>query len=303
MVLRPSSVLVLFVAFFVLIAPILGRSEPQKPTTKAPAQEPATSTQIAEPNPRGSQDSPLFVRTISPPKTEAEIAQIEEEKNEKLSLDRRMVWFTGGLVFVAVLQLVVLGIQSRILHQQSQYNRMSERNQRIIERAYVKMSQWPPGLNFNESGQSYFVRFRIENCGHTPARITTRCINVQYLNNDQSLPLQPDYSAGVIDTVEAFLLPSEHVGNTLSALFSGEQVKQLVRAGKSRMVIFGYVDYIDQFGQRHRAGYGREYSVILDERDRYTTEDFLRRSNLAFIQEPNYNYDRERQLGEGDDWG
>ena len=56
----------------------------------------------------------------------------------------------------------------------------------------------------------------------------------------------------------------------------------------------GYVDYIDQFGQRHRGGYARVYDPRLD------TEPS--RNNLLFITQKGYNYDRLRKRGEGSDW-
>jgi hypothetical protein len=55
------------------------------------------------------------------------------------------------------------------------------------------------------------------------------------------------------------------------------------------MWLYGYVDYVDCFNQRHRAGYAREYDPAT--------------GTLIFATQPGYNYDRLRIKGEGSDWG
>jgi hypothetical protein len=63
--------------------------------------------------------------------------------------------------------------------------------------------------------------------------------------------------------------------------------------GEKIFYVYGYVDYIDQFGQRHRAGYAR----------RFKPGDSSQNDNLLFVTQEGYNYDRQRQPGEGRDWG
>jgi hypothetical protein len=67
-----------------------------------------------------------------------------------------------------------------------------------------------------------------------------------------------------------------------------EQVE--IEAGRVGMVFYGYADYIDQFGKRHRAGYGRSYLRTAAQ------------NNLVFPDEGPFNYDRERGPSEGIDW-
>lgn len=52
--------------------------------------------------------------------------------------------------------------------------------------------------------------------------------------------------------------------------------------------------YIDVFRQHHRAGYARLYNPIVDDGQQNT---------LHFVIQKDYNYDRERDRSEGDDWG
>jgi hypothetical protein len=77
-----------------------------------------------------------------------------------------------------------------------------------------------------------------------------------------------------------------------------EQVK-----GKyADLYVIGFVDYIDQFGERHRGGYGRRYYPAIDEMKYKTEADRAKRNNLHVIVQEGYNYDRLRHRGEGKDW-
>jgi hypothetical protein len=69
-----------------------------------------------------------------------------------------------------------------------------------------------------------------------------------------------------------------------------------------------------RFDTRHRAGYARMFNywaevksiqpddpTVLSELE--IEERYKRRNNLVFMSQSGYNYDREREEGEGDDWG
>jgi hypothetical protein len=68
--------------------------------------------------------------------------------------------------------------------------------------------------------------------------------------------------------------------------------------------LIGFVDYIDQFGQRYRGGYARIYYPMIDiKNDRYKSEaEYAARNNLGVVAQEGYNYDRPRSRGEGKDW-
>ena len=87
--------------------------------------------------------------------------------------------------------------------------------------------------------------------------------------------------------------------------FAGVVTESLraVELKMNKLWLYGYVDYIDQFGQRHRAGWARLYEPDRDDRQYYPSDDdFAKRSNLVFVAEEGYNYDRERMPREGNDW-
>ena len=71
----------------------------------------------------------------------------------------------------------------------------------------------------------------------------------------------------------------------------------------------GFVDYIDRFQKRHRAGYGFRYDLsyveghaLYEHRDRTIVRVAPDDRNLTFVSELGYSYDRERVHGEGNDW-
>jgi hypothetical protein len=82
------------------------KSDSPKQDQSSISQQPASADQ------RGTQNSPAFVKIIPTPKTPAEIAQETEESQTKASNDGRLAIFTGLLVLVGLLQLLVFGYQA-----------------------------------------------------------------------------------------------------------------------------------------------------------------------------------------------
>jgi len=159
------------------------------------------------------------------------------------------------------------------------------------ERAYVKMSHVEPGVVFGENPTVRWceVTVRVENGGRTPAKVTDARLTAWVRDWEEPLPRTPDIREQSGDSVpNAFLLPGEYFFVTRNFPL-GKIDRPNPRTGDVRLCIFGFIDYIDAFEQRHRAGYAREFR---DERG----------NNLFFVDRPGYNYDRQRQPGEGNDW-
>jgi hypothetical protein len=182
-----------------------------------------------------------------------------------------------------------------------------------IERAYVTMSHRPPGLSVEQPGAAGvlfgpdvrgcgFV-IEIKNHGRTPARITDALIKFLPLPTGEHLPEQPNYDDALPREQAKFFL----VAGDLFIFQGGYLIEgwASVRSLKTvTLYVYGYVDYIDKFGRRHRAGYGRVFDPALDNPSMYEGNVLpADRSNLGFISNANYNYDRERKKGEGNDWG
>jgi hypothetical protein len=160
-----------------------------------------------------------------------------------------------------------------------------------VERAYVKMSHAKPGLRINYPEQNFRVIVGVKNFGRTPARITDVRLKHIVLEKGETLPIVPDYSkVGGEEAIEAFLVADDEFFHDVTFDFVRSQAE--VQDGTVTIYIIGYVDYIDQYGQRQRGGYARVYDA---ERESGS-------NNLVFVVQPNYNYDRHRVSSEGNDW-
>jgi len=174
-------------------------------------------------------------------------------------------------------------------------------NMEAAERAYVKMSHPSPGVVFHPGGICG-IFIQVQNFGRTPARVTDVVLTFKELRNISDLPTTPDYSGARETPSQAFLVTNDSFRITRANIYDDARTA-LFKSGKEQLLVLGYVDYIDQFGQRHRAGYGRKYNAIMDRRDTYGTEEaFTLRNNLDLITQKEYNYDHPRQHGESNDW-
>jgi hypothetical protein len=161
---------------------------------------------------------------------------------------------------------------------------------RRVERAYIKMSPKAPGIKISPDGR-IDLKTEVKNFGTTPGRVTDLviCSNLGPRNN--RLPTPPEYDRdNSIEIADAFLVTEDFF--TVGCYFTiPKDEVDGVRNGGRAFAVFGHVDYIDQFGDRHRAGFGRRY-------DRTSPPEM----NLVYMVERGYNYDRPRIRGEGDDW-
>jgi hypothetical protein len=87
-------------------APSLPKTESQQPPSHAgTAQQPPSSDE------RGTEQSPLIVKAIPAPKTEAEAAEEKAERDDVSAANWWMVRFTGIIGLIGLLQLFVFGWQ------------------------------------------------------------------------------------------------------------------------------------------------------------------------------------------------
>jgi hypothetical protein len=152
------------------------------------------------------------------------------------------------------------------------------------------MSPKNPGITINPDGR-IDLKLEVRNFGTTPGRMTDYVLSSFTGPKDSRLPIPPQYTReSGAKSATAFLVAGDFVTVASFVTVSSEEAQKL-RSGEREIAVFGYVDYIDQFRQRHRAGMGRRF-------DRTGPSDM----NLSFMVEPGYNYDRARLPGEGNDW-
>lgn len=130
----------------------------------------------------------------------------------------------------------------------------------------------------------------IRNVGRTPATITDVVLDVSVLNENESLAAILKYPVNAPELAPENFLYADGFFFTERRFPVSSVDMDDIQTRKKTLILFGYVDYIDQFGRRHRSGYARQYNPS------------DKNGNLYIAIKRGYNYDRERQRGEGHDW-
>jgi hypothetical protein len=166
------------------------------------------------------------------------------------------------------------------------------------ERAYVKMSHNPPGIDIRPESGVFVISIEIKNHGRTPATVSDVVLEPMILPTQQALPTVPTYTRQGGSRICGFLVANEPMLWVEQYDITSEKMMS-VKADESNLYLIGHVDYIDQFGRRYRGGFARRYVPTLDGPQ---FKNAPQRNNLNFVLQTGYNYDRERIPGEGDDW-
>jgi hypothetical protein len=196
-------------------------------------------------------------------------------------------WASWGQVIVAAFGLLIIWLTLGAVKTQANATLKTAESLINTERAYVKITHSSPGLVLSDPPGICGVNMEVRNLGNTPTRITQISLEHIILPQAQLLTTEPNYH------------PRENIEEVF--LFKGDPFyfpyripladidRENMERGDSIFYLYGYIDYIDQFGQRHRSGYGRRFR-------QHDTD------NLIFIVQEGYNYDRHRNPGEGRDW-
>ncbi|MGE3188478.1 MAG: hypothetical protein AB7H88_22225 [Vicinamibacterales bacterium] len=136
--------------------------------------------------------------------------------------------------------------------------------------------------------EAFRVDLVIVNLGNTPAQVSGSLLQVSAI---ELTPDEPPYNEDLRSESAYWLLKGDSVVRHADGGFNEYEAEWIGDSRRRfRVYVFGYVDYMDRFGRRHRHGFGRRY-------DPSDTN-----YNLRFVPEAGYNYDRERKPGEGNDW-
>jgi hypothetical protein len=234
--------------------------------------------------------SPQAVVSV-PPQPESGTQTAEHKQPPALQWGAISDWGILGVT----LALLVLGY--------FQWNTAQEAHRHfcIVERAYVTISPEPDGFEISHAvvqvgaGDALHqcrLRMQVTNFGNTPALVTSAAINM--VLNRGPMPIVPPYNS--TEKIGGFLVK----GESIPVLVGFEQSREKIiafRANELSLWVFGYVDYIDRFDNRHRCGFGRRaHSRGTSSSDRFVVH------GLFFDGHPGYNYDRLRERGEGNDW-
>ncbi len=200
-------------------------------------------------------------------------------------------WETAGVVVTAIFT-VVLAVSTIMLWSATKAaGARADSAIRTIERAYVKMSHRRPGVVFPDDGTCKLA-LEIKNFGRTPATVTRVLVRGLVLFHRHSLPAVPDYTEGAQYEVNVFLVTKDAFYYTTATGAFKEGDLAYVKNGQRKLYLYGYVEYTDAFGERHRAGYAKVYDHTRDVRaPGVSDKKFKKRTNLVFVAQEGYNYD------------
>jgi hypothetical protein len=286
-------------------------------SSKPPQDQPARRAHITKTDQRGTKDAPIVVKVLPADKTKEESEREAKDREDKSSADWWMVKFNGLLVIAAFLQFFWITRQvvwmrrnveiaketadaaTRAANAAKDANNIARKSIQIAQRTYVKISHKPPGLNLNHSTEDAFypppkhrcmVELEIRNIGNTPAIITDFVFTHRIVQKDSPLPDIPPYNlTAEREKITTFLYGADVIYPSVAFDITVEDVVA-VQDGSKEFYLLVYVDYIDQFRIHYRAGYARRYNPSSSA------------NNLFIVTKRDYNYDRPRKPGEGNDW-
>lgn len=106
----------LIIVLFLFLTTASANSQLPTPSVAQPGQPPqgisAERAPQSNPDQRGTEDRPLFVKPIIPPKSEQESTQDQEDRKEKATADWWMEILTGAIAIIGGIQAVVFWVQA-----------------------------------------------------------------------------------------------------------------------------------------------------------------------------------------------
>jgi len=146
-----------------------------------PQNHPQRSKNAIRSDDRGTENSPIVVKVLSTPKSNEEAIADAAEQKYKIAVDWRLVVFTGCLVIVGALQLIVFGLQAVWLRKTVYATQKSVHTFQASERPhiFVTVHKLDPFGSYDSwhTFPSIKVGVTLNNYGKTPAILTrARCI-------------------------------------------------------------------------------------------------------------------------------
>lgn len=228
----------------------------------ASAQKQATKDQ------RGTEQFPIFVKTVATPPSQKELERERKNQQENTSINNRIANLTMWLVIVGILQFATFIAQSIILGKSlaSTKRAANAAKQSVeiipnIERAYVFVQvhfhqEFMPSNGYTE----YLAKIGIVNKGKTPAILSDWSCVAWVLGMDGELPslAETDFDKPWIPAGTVVIgADGERVENVNIQTNAVEM--KLLEQHLKRLVCYGVVSYEDVFGNSHQTGFHWEY--------------------------------------------
>jgi len=240
-----------------------------------------SSTQPESSDQRGTEQLPLVIKEVVPPKTQDETEQEAKDRDQKTLNDKHVVWFNGMLALVGFLQLLVFGYQAYKLREtvtsageQSKAmerhigeayrsaNAMEEiaavinKGNIDITRAYLPVSIGTAIYQERRPGQTdlkFEARPFVLNNGNTPAKKVITRVRADILPfplpQDLNFPL-PD---APVDMKGNFVGPRQQIycAGTVDRFVNDNDVSAIKEAVGQALYVWGLLTYKDIFETEH----------------------------------------------------
>jgi hypothetical protein len=207
--------------------------------------------------------------------------------DEDRATQRKLIWFTGVLAGVGVLQLLVMFLTWLVYRRQAAIMTRQTDTTRDTERAWVIVNpvDSAPAIGFAPSagagnlelnlvgaGQRNVVSFSFKSTGSTPAKLVETAILYRKADTFENIPKEPEYGARV-PLNDLPLVTGDSVGFVCSLEPSPILPKveaDAVWGQKAFLYAFGIVVYRDVYDRLHETRFGFVYHFPLggDPRER-----------------------------------
>lgn len=244
-----------------------------------PQAQTPSKQQPTEADKRGTEQSPLIIKTINPPKTQAEADQERKEHEDKSSQDWWLVRFTGFLACVAFLQLVTFVFQAIYLYKGFEATAKaanaadaSAKALTASERAYLFVTiimKTPDAENiagiadkepqYNEG----IVKLIVTNHGKTPAILTAYPYTTEVLTSNE---IDKKIDKLTSDDIETWVPFGPVVIDSNTALkewstgfFINDKKWRQISMEEAFLACIGCLHYQDIFGKTHKTVFCWKY--------------------------------------------
>ena len=204
----------------------------------------------------------------------------QKASKEDRATQSKLIWFTGVLAGVGVLQLLVMFLTWLVYRRQAAIMTRQTETTRDTERAWVIANPVDnaPAIGFAPSagagnlelhlvgaGQRNLVSFSFKSTGNTPAKLVETAILYRKADSLETIPKEPDYGARV-RLNDLPLVTGDSVGFVCSLEPSAILPKteaDAVWGQKAFLYAFGIVVYRDVYDRLHETRFGFVYHFPL----------------------------------------
>ena len=287
--LRREAFFFLMRLFLVILLLFSWSQNPTPRNISKPEQQQSSARQeLAKTDQRGTEQSPLVVKTIESTKTQAETEQDAEARKEKSANDRRVLGITIALAVIAFLQLLVYAYQAKKLRETvesaGEQSKAMERHigeaarsadameniaskiemgNKAIMRAYLTVNigsgTYQERNNVGQPDIKFAVSPTVANTGNTHARK----VIIRKKAAIFRLPLPDNFAYEQLgpETEVPFATVAAHQSYTITAIVDDfvpdAEVALIKEANGKALHMWGTITYEDIFGDTHTTKFGQ----------------------------------------------